>query len=287
MWLSTFILYTAAAIGAALELTTFTDKPSATTTEEAVAPMMDDECAADAPDGACGISLRQLRAAGGGGAAVSAVPADAGADASEAPASREEASPPLANETADSDDEDAAQEEDEDPEEDDDDLGVPGGWGEAANYGDEVKQNMTLHGDYYNYHQWDRRRRRRRRYRQHHHSRNIYTLYHQTSPWAAALILKGGFRPGTEGWCGGGIYFAKTAAATETKAIGPNSHKGAMLQVGVDVGRIKYMSKACDRSLNGQKVKQSGYDSVSFNPGDGQEYIVYEKHRVVWVKRIK
>jgi len=114
----------------------------------------------------------------------------------------------------------------------------------------------------------------------------ILTLFHQTSAEAAELIVQNGFRPGTQGWCGGGIYFATSIEATNTKAIGPDSHKGQMLQAQVNVGKVKYMSASCDRGLSGQQVANEGYDSVSFNPGDGQEYIVYDKNHVLSVKKV-
>lgn len=108
----------------------------------------------------------------------------------------------------------------------------------------------------------------------------VLTLYHQTSPRACQLIIQSNFRPGTRGWCGGGIYFATSPAATNTKAIGPDSHKGCILQAEVDVGHVKYMSRTCDRQLTGQKVWAQHFDSVSFDPGDGQEFIVYSSNRV-------
>lgn len=114
---------------------------------------------------------------------------------------------------------------------------------------------------------------------------HIMTLYHQTSPSACSLIIQNGFRPGSVGWCGGGIYFATSAKATFTKAIGPDSHQGCILRATVDVGRVKYLSRTCDRSLNGAEVASQGHDSVSFDPGDGQEYVVYSKSRVISVAR--
>merc|ERR1740139_1455854 len=102
------------------------------------------------------------------------------------------------------------------------------------------------------------------------------TLYHQTGNSVGPIILRTGFRPGRSGWCGGGIYFATTAKATFTKAIGPDSHKGFMIEAKVDVGRVKYMPRHCDRGLRGSTLSRWGYNSVTFNPGDGAEYIVYD-----------
>jgi len=112
-------------------------------------------------------------------------------------------------------------------------------------------------------------------------SGNVKTLYHQTSPQVAALILKGAFKAGTQGWCGGGIYFATSPSATFGKAIGPNSHNGEILEVKVDLGRTLHMPSTCDRSLNSAEVAAKGFDSVTFNPGDGEEYIIYDASRVL------
>jgi len=111
------------------------------------------------------------------------------------------------------------------------------------------------------------------------------TLYHQTSPDIAALILKEGFKTGKEGWCGGGIYFATTPEATNTKAIGPESHKGFIIEATVDVGKVLHMPKTCDRSMTGEKLQGMHYDSITFNPGDGDEYIVYSNTRVLSTKK--
>jgi len=115
----------------------------------------------------------------------------------------------------------------------------------------------------------------------------VIKLYHQTSKKIANLILKGGFKPGRSGWCGGGIYFAKTPGATYKKAIGPDSHKGAIIEAKVNVGRVKHMPKTCDRKMNGKKLRGQGYDSITFNPGDGAEYVVYSNRRIVSMKLYK
>jgi len=109
----------------------------------------------------------------------------------------------------------------------------------------------------------------------------VMTLYHQTSPVIAALILKGGFKLGTSGWCGGGIYFAISPEDTSKKAISPDSHKGFIIAAQVDVGRVLHLSKKCDWSMTDQKLQSEQYDSVTFNPGDGVEYVVYSSDRVL------
>lgn len=166
--------------------------------------------------------------------------------------------------------------------EDDEDNGaMPGGWGEAAMAAESM---MAMKN-------WQPQRRSRwprtvwhQRNRQPASPpsvRTLLTLYHQTSPEAGQLILSNGFRPGSQGWCGGAIYFATSPEATETKAIGPDSRKGFMIQAMVDVGRIRDLSSVCDRSLTRTEIHSQRYDSVHFNPGDGDEYAVYDADRVL------
>jgi len=109
----------------------------------------------------------------------------------------------------------------------------------------------------------------------------VLVLFHQTSPWSGHLILRSGFRPGRYGWCGGGIYFATSPEATDHKAIGSDSQKGYIIGAKVDLGKIKYMNSTCDKSMTGEKLQWWGYDSIHFNPGDGVEYVVYSKDRIV------
>merc|ERR1711974_421017 len=85
----------------------------------------------------------------------------------------------------------------------------------------------------------------------------IVTVYHQTNAEDGALILKEGFKPGKVGWCGGAIYFAKTRAETYTKAIGPDSHTGFMIEARVDMGRVLVLDSNC----TGHERVSEGYDS--------------------------
>jgi len=113
---------------------------------------------------------------------------------------------------------------------------------------------------------------------------SLMTLYHQTSEQACAMILANGFRPGSQGWCGGGIYFAVDPQATYHKAIGPDSSHGCILQAVVNLGLVRHAGKDCDR-LTAQRLMSTGFDSVTFDPGDGPEYVVYSGSRVRSVQR--
>jgi len=112
----------------------------------------------------------------------------------------------------------------------------------------------------------------------------VLTLYHQTSPEIAKLILNSSFKPGRRGWCGGGIYFATDPEATEGKAIGTDSHLGFIIEAKVDVGRVLEMSSTCDLKMSGPKLWAQHYDSIRFDPGDGDEYVLYNSSRIVSMK---
>jgi len=106
---------------------------------------------------------------------------------------------------------------------------------------------------------------------------NVMTLFHQTSMEICKLIKQNGFRPGSAGWCGGAIYFATSPQATNTKAIGTRSHLGCMVTAKVDVGKVKVLNKQCGGHGN---ARHDGFDCVRFNPGDGDEFVIWDTRRV-------
>ncbi|CAE7462522.1 unnamed protein product [Symbiodinium sp. CCMP2456] len=137
------------------------------------------------------------------------------------------------------------------------------------------------------------------------HSGHIRTLYHQTSRSAGPQILRGGFRRGHIGWCGGGIYFALSAGATYHKAVGVDSAHGFIIEARVDLGRTKHMPAQCtssrrcwgiplqnairciDHSYQGGHFQGQGYNSIYFNPGDGGEYVIWDPRRVISMRRVR
>lgn len=52
-----------------------------------------------------------------------------------------------------------------------------------------------------------------------------------------------------------------------------------MIEAKVCVGKVMQMPKTCH--MTSEKLKQEGYDSVRFNPGDGDEYVVYSPAQVI------
>eukprot|EP00930_Biecheleria_cincta_P085973 TRINITY_DN75340_c0_g1_i1.p1 TRINITY_DN75340_c0_g1~~TRINITY_DN75340_c0_g1_i1.p1 ORF type:complete len:371 (+),score=56.50 TRINITY_DN75340_c0_g1_i1:68-1180(+) len=117
----------------------------------------------------------------------------------------------------------------------------------------------------------------------------VETLYHQTSCEIGPLILRNGFRSGSHGWCGGGIYFATSPRATDYKAAGPDSHKGFLIEAKVRIGRLAHANKHCKingRTLVGHHLHNAGYDTTTFNPGDGVEYVVYCASQILSMKQI-
>jgi len=259
------------------------------------------ECAAvqgDESDGDCALSLRQLRKQGGtsvsGAAALEPVHDAETEDLMDEAVDEEDADDPgipggwgeaAGFAEAVTHDEELL------PNVTDSDVHANYLWGSCRQYrcvsyyyrshGCQCNPGCSFHGsccrDYWSRCQYNRRTPARSPIR----GGRVLTLYHQTSAYAGRLILQNGFRPGSSGWCGGGIYFALTPEDTYTKAIGPQSHQGFMIEAKVNVGRVKYLSSKCDRSLNGRRVSMQRFDSVSFDPGDGREYVVYSKDRIL------
>lgn len=108
----------------------------------------------------------------------------------------------------------------------------------------------------------------------------VKTLYHETSPDAAKKILASAFRPGNSGWCGGAIYFYTSPNIPDSK-LGPDSQSGAIIEAQVDLGTNIRLDHKCDGSEQARKK----YDSVSFDPGDGLEYLVFSADRILSMSR--
>jgi len=134
----------------------------------------------------------------------------------------------------------------------------------------------------------------------------VWTLYHATSPEIGALILKQGFKPGRIGWCGGGIYFANTMEATTHKAIGVDSHQGFIIEANVSVGNVVFKPWHCLTDLQclrsatkhgscqstrtaediASDLRGQGHDSIVFNPGDGNEIVIYNSSQVLSMRHV-
>ena len=112
------------------------------------------------------------------------------------------------------------------------------------------------------------------------YKRNKLTLYHQTSPTAAASIIKSSkMRCGTQGIAGGGIYFARTAAETQNKA----HHTGVILQCSVRTGY--YLTKPGNwydhhYSLSKLQSEHRNAECVRILRAGGIEYVVYRPSQV-------
>eukprot|EP00441_Pelagodinium_beii_P004355 CAMPEP_0197688914 /NCGR_PEP_ID=MMETSP1338-20131121/106129_1 /TAXON_ID=43686 ORGANISM="Pelagodinium beii, Strain RCC1491" /NCGR_SAMPLE_ID=MMETSP1338 /ASSEMBLY_ACC=CAM_ASM_000754 /LENGTH=245 /DNA_ID=CAMNT_0043271195 /DNA_START=32 /DNA_END=766 /DNA_ORIENTATION=+ len=123
---------------------------------------------------------------------------------------------------------------------------------------------------------------------------NIKTLYHMTNKQAGPLILNSQFRAGHSGWCGGAIYFSPSPYDCWHKAAPDQRRPDGvfMIEAQVDLGRMKAMPWHCtspsfcylynelicplDKTNRGAEFSAEGYDSTTFNPGDGQEYIIWD-----------
>jgi hypothetical protein len=99
-------------------------------------------------------------------------------------------------------------------------------------------------------------------------------LYHCTSQSNAESIKRSGFRCGSQGLAGGGIYFAESAQDAVRKA----RDQGCVLECEVNLGRVLDVGFSGDCTLTGSRLSSMGYDSVRI-PRNGTEYCIYEPHR--------
>ena len=107
-------------------------------------------------------------------------------------------------------------------------------------------------------------------------------LYHCTSEQNCQSIERNGFRPGSHGIVGGGIYFAETPADAVRKA----HNSGVVLKCRVKLGKVLDVGRSGNSSLNLNAIKEQGCDSVRV-PRSGTEYCVYEPSRIRVVDRCK
>jgi len=115
----------------------------------------------------------------------------------------------------------------------------------------------------------------------------VMTLYHTTAVKWANAIVKEGFRPGHGGWCGGAIYFIDHPYLARSKFAPGVTEAGAILEAKVRMGR---MATHFDRHCKGYgghgrwAAQNRGYNSIRFNPGDGNEFIIWHPSQVVSVR---
>ena len=83
--------------------------------------------------------------------------------------------------------------------------------------------------------------------------------YHATSARAAASIRAGGFRCGSVGLAGGGIYFATSEHDASRKS---NHGNDVVLMCQLTLGRTLTLDQHGDQSMTLQKLNARGYDSV-------------------------
>jgi ubiquitin len=103
-------------------------------------------------------------------------------------------------------------------------------------------------------------------------------LYHCTTQSNADSIESCGFRCGSSGIAGGGIYFAASVQDASRKA----HRNGVVLECEVDLGSVLDVGFDGDSSLSLARVRAKGYNSVRIprNGDPGTEFCVYEPSRV-------
>jgi len=124
------------------------------------------------------------------------------------------------------------------------------------------------------------------------------TLYHTTSPEIADLIVAGNFKPGSSGWCGGATYFVDYPGLAKSKISPQYSSLGAVIEAKVDLGTMclskrpddcndasaEADGKCCPMTGGGMGIagaKEAHCNSIRFDPGDGNEYIVWNPDQVL------
>lgn len=106
---------------------------------------------------------------------------------------------------------------------------------------------------------------------------NQRTLYHQTTPEVARLIVhEQQMQRGDRGMAGGAIYFATSAADTAHKA----TQHGTVLAATVLLGMVKTLPKDGDKDLTLSVLTSEGYDSALIPRDHGYEYVVYHTDQV-------
>lgn len=108
--------------------------------------------------------------------------------------------------------------------------------------------------------------------------------YHQTKKSSAALILSGRYmKPGTDGACGPGIYFARSATDTCGKA----HQAGYMIVAKVYMGKQLRIendrnNNSGNRGVTPESVQRKGFDSVYYvrhpkpHKPEKDEFIIYD-----------
>ena len=104
---------------------------------------------------------------------------------------------------------------------------------------------------------------------------NIDQKFHGTGDAGIEGITRNGFRMGTGGMYGGGIYFATDSSKSAQSCYTKGSNK--LLLCDVLLGRSMVVNQS-NGSLNGDFVRQSGFDSVYAPRGTAvanDEFIIY------------
>ena len=112
----------------------------------------------------------------------------------------------------------------------------------------------------------------------------IINGYHQTDKKCAESIIKNGFKCGTRGFAGAGIYFANSPQDTCGKA----QRNGYMLVCQINTGNTKLIEKAAS-NIDKKTLKLEGFDSVSVTGGTNSdlnrpEFVVFEPNRVLIIE---
>jgi hypothetical protein len=110
---------------------------------------------------------------------------------------------------------------------------------------------------------------------------NVRALYHMAAYDVADRILGGeGFKPGTSGLAGAGIYFATTNSDCVHKAQARGG-RFKIIQTRVWLGRVRTIPAHGQSGITLASLQKEGYDSVFIPRGGGDEFVVYDPAQTV------
>lgn len=95
----------------------------------------------------------------------------------------------------------------------------------------------------------------------------VYRMYHGTSQYAAAQIMRNGFKQSEVGMLGRGVYLSRDLNKASRYPLGLPEHQRVVIRVRVNVGRVKKIDHQGHRM---QKTwHDHGYDTAWCPPGCG------------------
>jgi len=122
---------------------------------------------------------------------------------------------------------------------------------------------------------------------------NVRKMYQMTSPQNALSIINGHFHVGSGGWCGGAIYMIDHPHLKTSKYNPRTTSTGAYVEITVNLGKLCRYHRTCNDGRSGKcctgqdgshgiaGAAAAGCNSIVWDPGDGDEYIIWNTQGVI------